>query len=38
MAAMLDRLMLEKRASPVATAPAADGLLSEKRLYELAAE
>lgn len=38
MAAMLDRLMLEKQASPVATAPAADGLMSEQRLYDLAAE
>ncbi len=38
MAAMLDRLMLEKQAAPVATAPAAGGLMSEQRLYDLAAE
>jgi hypothetical protein len=38
MAATLDRLMQEKKASPVATNAAAEGLLSESRLYDLAAE
>jgi len=38
MAAMLDRLMLEKQASPVATTPASGNLMSEQRLYDLAAE
>lgn len=38
MAAMLDRLMLEKQASPVAVTPAPERLMSEQRLYDLAAE
>ena len=38
MAATLDRLMQEKKASPVATNAAAEGLMSESRLYDLAAE
>jgi hypothetical protein len=38
MAATFDRLMLEKSAAPVATNAAAESLLSEARLYELAAQ
>lgn len=38
MAATLDRLMTEKRASPVATNAAEGTLMSEDRLYELAAQ
>lgn len=38
MAAMLDRLMLEKKAAPVAKTASADSLMSEQRLYDLAAE
>jgi hypothetical protein len=38
MAATFDRLMLEKSAAPVATNAAAESLLSEDRLYELAAQ
>lgn len=37
MASTLDRLMSEKKASPVATNAAAESLMSEARLYELAA-
>lgn len=38
MAAMLDRLMSEKRAFPVATNATQGGLMSEQRLYDLAAD
>lgn len=38
MAAMLDRLMQEKKASPVATNAAAESLMPLDRLYDLAAE
>lgn len=38
MAATFDRLMQEKKASPVATNATAESLMSAERLYELAAE